>query len=49
MFRRSTMTTINPEYIKKVNQLVNCSPYFDLLSMKIAKVGAGFSELEIDL
>ena len=41
--------TINPEYIEKVNQLVNCSPYFDLLSMRIAKVGVGFSELKIDL
>jgi uncharacterized protein (TIGR00369 family) len=41
--------TINPEYIEKVNQLVNRSPYFDLLSMKIAKVGVGFSELKIHL
>jgi uncharacterized protein (TIGR00369 family) len=43
------MKTINPDYIERVNQLVNTSPYFDLLSMKISKVGAGFSELEIDL
>ena len=43
------MKIINPEYIDKVNQLVNRSPYFSLLSMKISKVGAGFSELEIDL
>ena len=43
------MKTINPEYIERVNQLVNCCPYFDLLSMKISEVGAGFSELEIDL
>jgi uncharacterized protein (TIGR00369 family) len=44
-----TMKTINPEYIERVNQLVNRSPYFDLLSMKIIEVGAGFSKLEIDL
>jgi len=43
------MKTINPEYIEKVNQLVNRSPYFDLLSMKISTVGAGFSEIKIDL
>jgi len=43
------MTTINPEYIERVNQLVNRSPYFDLLTMKIVKVSTGFSELEIDL
>ena len=43
------MKTINPEYIEKVNQLVNSCPYFDLLSMKIVKVGIGFSELKIDL
>ena len=49
MFRRSTMKTINPEYIERVNQLINRCPYFDLLSMRISKVGAGFSEMEIDL
>jgi uncharacterized protein (TIGR00369 family) len=43
------MKKINPEYIDRVNQLVNRSPYFDLLSMKISKVGAGFSEIKIDL
>ena len=43
------MKTANPEYIEKVNQLVNRSPYFDLLSMEIAKVGVGFSELKIDI
>jgi uncharacterized protein (TIGR00369 family) len=43
------MKTINPEYIERVNQLVNTSPYFDLLSMQISKVGLGFSEFEIDL
>ena len=46
---RGYVTTINPEYIERVNQLVNRSPYFDLLSMQISRVGAGFSELAIDL
>ena len=43
------MKTINPEYIERVNQLINHCPYFDLLSMKIQEVGARFSVLEIDL
>jgi len=43
------MKTINPEYIERVNQLINRCPYFDLLSMKIQEVGARFSVLEIDL
>jgi uncharacterized protein (TIGR00369 family) len=33
--------TINPEYIERVNQLINRCPYFDLLSMRISEVGAG--------
>ena len=43
------MKKLNPEYIKRVNQLVDRSPYFELLSMKIKDVGLGFSVLEIDL
>ena len=43
------MKSINPEYVERVNQLINRCPYFDLLSMKISDVGLGFSELEVDL
>ena len=43
------MKNPNPEYIERVNLLVNRSPYFELLSMKIIDVGPGFSALEIDL
>jgi uncharacterized protein (TIGR00369 family) len=43
------MKTINPEYIERVNQLINRCPYFDLLSMRISEVGPGFSVMEIDL
>jgi uncharacterized protein (TIGR00369 family) len=39
----------NPEYIRRVSELVNRCPYFTLLSMKIVDVGIGFSLLEIDL
>ena len=39
----------NPEYIKRVKELVNGSPYFSLLSMKILDMGIGFSVVEIDI
>ena len=43
------MKTPNAEYIEKVNNLINRSPYFELLSMKIRDVGIGFSVIDIDL
>jgi uncharacterized protein (TIGR00369 family) len=43
------MKKLNPEYIKRVNELANRCPYFELLSMKLVDVGIGFSLLEIDL
>ena len=39
----------NPEYIERINKLVNNSPYFSLLSMKILDIGIGYSHLEIDI
>jgi len=39
----------NPEYIERVNRLVNRSPFFELLSMKIIDVGPGFSVVQIEL
>jgi uncharacterized protein (TIGR00369 family) len=39
----------NPEYIKRINKIVNSCPYFELLSMKLQDVGIGYSVLEIDL
>lgn len=43
------MKKLNPEYVEQVNQLVNSSPYFALLSMQIRDVGVGYSVLEIDV
>jgi uncharacterized protein (TIGR00369 family) len=43
------MKILNPAYVERVNQLVNDSPYFKLLSMAIQEAGIGFSRLEIDL
>ena len=43
------MKNPNPEYIERVNRLVNRSPFFELLSMKIIDVGPGFSVVEIEL
>jgi len=39
----------NPEYIKRMNAIVNFCPYFELLSMKLQDVGIGYSVLEVDL
>lgn len=41
--------TVNPEYVRKLNEIVNASPYFSLLSMKIVDVGPGYSHIEIDV
>ena len=43
------MKNPNPEYIERVNRLVNRSPFFELLSMKIIDIGPGFSVVEIEL
>jgi uncharacterized protein (TIGR00369 family) len=39
----------NPKYVERVNRLVNNSPYFSLLSMKIIDVGIGYSQMEVNI
>jgi uncharacterized protein (TIGR00369 family) len=39
----------NPEYVKRICELVNRCPYFELLSMKLLQVDIGYAELGIDL
>jgi uncharacterized protein (TIGR00369 family) len=39
----------NPEYMKRINEIVNGSPYFDLLSMRLLDAGIGYSVLEIEV
>ena len=43
------MKRVNPQFIERVNQITNESPFFSLLSMKIRDAGIGYSILEIDL
>jgi uncharacterized protein (TIGR00369 family) len=43
------MKTPNPEFIKRVSEMVSTSPYFELLSMKLVEAGVGYSSVEIDL
>jgi uncharacterized protein (TIGR00369 family) len=43
------MKRLNPEYVEKINQMVNNSPYFRLLSMQISDIGPGFSIVDINL
>lgn len=43
------MRRINPEYVARVNALVNRCPYFELLSMQIRAVDRGYALLEVEL
>ncbi|MBW2322393.1 MAG: PaaI family thioesterase [Deltaproteobacteria bacterium] len=43
------MKKLNPEHVKRIIQVINSSPYFLLLSMKVRDLGVGFSKVEIDL
>ena len=43
------MKTLNPEYLKRIREIVSTSPYFELLSMQLVDAGVGYSLLEIDL
>ncbi|MBF0550635.1 MAG: PaaI family thioesterase [Deltaproteobacteria bacterium] len=43
------MKKINPDYIEAVNQIVNGSPFFSLVSMTIQELGLGYSVLEVAL
>jgi uncharacterized protein (TIGR00369 family) len=40
---------LNPKYTEAISNVVNRSPYFSLLSMKIKELGWGTSVLEVDL
>jgi acyl-coenzyme A thioesterase PaaI-like protein len=40
---------LNPKYIQAISKVVNQSPYFSLLSMKIKELDWGTALLEIDL
>lgn len=41
--------TINPRHIEALIPLLNSSPYFRLLSMRICALGEGYCRLEVDL
>jgi len=42
------MKTPNPVHIERLISIINSSPYFQLLSMKIREIGVGYSILDID-
>ena len=44
-----SVKTLNPDYVKRISEIVNTCPYFELLSMKLVDVGIGHASLEIDL
>jgi len=43
------LKTLNPDHIKEVIELVNRSPYFRLLAMKVRTIGIGFSKIEMNI
>jgi uncharacterized protein (TIGR00369 family) len=43
------MKTPNPEHVERLVSVINSSPYFALISMKIREIGIGYSLFEIDL
>ena len=42
------MKTPNPIHVERLISIINSSPYFQLLSMKIREIGVGYSILEIN-
>ncbi len=44
-----TLDRLNPEYVKKVRDIVNNCPYFSLLSMSISSVDSGESILKVEV
>ncbi|MGD8740040.1 MAG: PaaI family thioesterase [Desulfobacterales bacterium] len=44
-----SIKTLNPDYIKRMREIVSASPYFELLSMELVDAGIGYSSVEIDL
>lgn len=43
------MKSPNPKHVQRLIDVINESPYFVLLSMRVLEIGAGHSLLEIDL
>ena len=43
------MKRLNPDYIERVKHIVNDSPYFSLISMKMCDIGSGYSVFGIDI
>jgi len=43
------MKNLNPDHIEAVLRIINKSPYFRLLSMKVTALGAGFATVETDI
>ncbi len=46
---KTAMKRINPEYLKRISEQINSSPYWSLLSMKIEDLGWGVSEVAMEV
>ncbi len=43
------MKQVNPDHLTAIMQLINTSPFFSLLSLRITKLDHGYCQLEVDL
>ncbi|NLO84452.1 MAG: PaaI family thioesterase [Clostridiales bacterium] len=43
------MAKMNPEHIKALLELINHSPYFELLAMRVCALNIGYSRVEVEL
>lgn len=43
------MKQINPEHIDALLSLINSSPYFELLNIKVCELKKGYSKIKVDL
>ena len=43
------MKQLNPEHIHRLLELINTSPYLELLSFRLSDIGSGYATVEVEL
>lgn len=41
------MKTLNPKHVERLASVINSSPYFELISMKIREIGVGYAQAKV--
>ena len=44
----NTARKINPEHLRRVIEMTNACPYYELLGMKIVELGSGYARVEME-